>query len=373
MVIIVFIGIIRTNKPQLSFEYILYSSIELILFFFSLILHYSWIFKNKKVDFFDLLFFYIILPFGVYAFLNLLFWATDLNLANKQDLVIGKAILLSKFGIDINRVHFPLVSGINSFASVVGMVFFLSISYLFYSSNNRILISFIIVCLIIILFLLDSRACLLYPVLVFALSWLIRYLNFKKFLYIVPFLPIFLPLFLLFALKLIENYNILSFLTRESEEITSVNGRLTVWVFSLIEVSNFKPIHLIGYGDYGHFISGVSKFWSFIFGKWENSELITPHNTTLIVFFDYGYIGLVFFILMLRENVQLIQKNWNSDFKFSITFLGFILYFIFIGITESFFGMYFQNAFFVFLSFIVLSFIYSKSLLLPVISHKKLK
>ncbi|MBU6158093.1 MAG: O-antigen ligase family protein [Bacteroidetes bacterium] len=360
MSFIVLIGIFRTNKPQLSFGYTMYSGIEFMLFFLSLILHYAWIFKNKKVLFFELLFFYIILPFGVYAFLNLAFWASGINLDIQQDLSIGKALMLANIGINIDRVQFPLVSGINSFASVVGMVFFLSITYVFYSSKNRILVFSIIICLIAILFLLDSRASLLFPVFVFALVWIIRHFNFKKFLYAIPLMPIILPLLFLFVLKLLENYNIFNFMTRDTEEITSVNGRLTVWLFSLIEISNFKPIHLIGYGEYGHYISGVSKFWSYLFGRWKNSELITPHNSTLIVFFDYGYIGLLFFMLMIREIVQLIQKLWNDDDKFANALLGFILYFIFIGITESFFGMYFQNALFVFLSVVILSIFYAK-------------
>lgn len=358
MILIVAVALIRTNNPDTTSLVTIYKLVEFTLFMTAMFLHNALIFQSKKLNFLDTLFNYIITPFTIYCLLNLIFWTLGIKFSNQYELIIGKTVMLSNFGIQMDRVQFPFASGINAFACVVGGAFFLALSYFFYSTKNKILSLFSIIIIVTILLLLDSRTSLIYPIISLILVHIIRFAKWKKILFIFPFLPFLLPVVLLFIMQLIQQSGAINLVSRETEDVATANGRLIIWGFSLMEILNFKLIHLIGFGQYGHYASGASKSWASMFGKWKNSELTHPHNSVLMIFFDYGYLGLLLFVLMLKDIFYNIIKYWESNHIIINTILGFMIYFLLIGISESFFGLYYLNALYVFFSVVVLAYSY---------------
>jgi O-antigen ligase len=353
--LIILVSLIRTNNPESKFLFKAYEIIEFFLLMLSLVLYNTWAFKIKKLTISQVLFSLTILPFSIYCFLNLFAWSLGISFNVYHELFLGKAILLSNFGINIERVQFPFVSGINSFASVVGSVLVLSLSFYFNTKKNKVFVMLSLITFTIILFLLDSRTSLVYPFLSLFFIWFFRFYKLKKPLMVFPILPFILPVLLLLFLQIFQNSSFINSVSRNNEDVSSANGRLVIWGTSLIELMNFKSIHLIGYGQYGHFASGASKIWSVLFSKWRNSELIHPHNTVLMIFFDYGYIGLVFFVVFLYNIMKKIYTFWEVDKFFANVFLSFMIYFLLIGISESYFGMYYLNAMYIFLAVIMTS------------------
>lgn len=349
-IIISSISILRNNDPNGSIIGNIYRASELFLFLMALFLFCAFLFNNEKVDSKDVISKGLILPFTAYCLLNLLLWLSNISFSAQDDLTIGKCVILSYFGFSIDRVQFPLQSGINNFASLVGGLMTITILFLWFEKKNRlihILCVFVFLC---ILLLCDSRSGLISPILailpliIFRLSHLSR-----MFFKLIPYIPIIAPLLLLFIITILQRYGLITSISRESEETTTANGRTLIWSISLLEFVQFKWIHLIGYGQFGHYASGASKNWAFLFGRWKNSDLASPHNTILMMIFDYGYFGLIVFIMTLRHITHIAVDIAKKNSLLSSIVLAFLIYMVLIGTTESFLGVYFSNAIYVFM------------------------
>ena len=109
-------------------------------------------------------------------------------------------------------------------------------------------------------------------------------------------------------------------------------------------------MHIFGYGDFGHYITGASKLWAHIFGSWdeERALLTTPHSTFYSILYDYGYFGLFVYILFQLKLVNEINKIWFYNKKMGVIFINFLLYWNLVGITETVHGFYIPIVFYFF-------------------------
>jgi O-antigen ligase len=125
------------------------------------------------------------------------------------------------------------------------------------------------------------------------------------------------------------------------------------------EFYNLDVKYLLGLGEYGHYASGISVKWQNIFsGFEEGTEMVHPHNSVFMIIFDYGYLGLLLFILLLRKNNNQLIKLYNYDKIFSVISLNFLLYIILIGMTESIIGFYYQNFIYLIYAYFLIVFNY---------------
>jgi O-antigen ligase len=152
----------------------------------------------------------------------------------------------------------------------------------------------------------------------------------------------------MFLLPFLGQYDAFSFLSRSSGDLQTGNSRFLIWGISFAEFAQFKPIHLIGYGEYGHLGSGASKLWENIFSNWEDSGNKTPHNTMLVIMFDTGYIGLFFYISLLYGFIAKMIKIWLWQKPQRYLYLSYFLFMLLQGVTESTFGFYFFDYLFIF-------------------------
>lgn len=354
-ILLVFIGILRSSNPNVSFFTLIDKALELLLFSTSTLLFLNYLINYKKINPTNILLKVLIMPYGMFCLINIVFWQLDISLTNHQELDIGKCVLLSYLGIDINRVHFPFSSGINNFASITGFFLTLVITLLFSNFKHRIHYVFFCFIFVVVLLLTDSRSALFFPLVSVSMLFIFRLFKIKQwFFYFLPIVPLLSPLILLSALEIFQDSDLVNLVSRESEDTTTANGRILIWGVSLSNLMEFKLIHLIGYGEYGHYASGASKDWAFLFKRWQNGHLATPHNTILMTIFDYGYLGLVSIILVFRDFVFKTLQYWKSNILYANISFCSLLYIILIGTTESFLGSYSMDSIYVLLFLVIL-------------------
>jgi O-antigen ligase len=76
-----------------------------------------------------------------------------------------------------------------------------------------------------------------------------------------------------------------------ARQLASLSNRETIWRAVFAELLAFKPIHLVGFGAYGHIASGLSEAYSHFFTAWIRSDLASAHNAVLQAILEVGYIG----------------------------------------------------------------------------------
>jgi hypothetical protein len=276
-------------------------------------------------------------PMIVYGVLNLLMVLFDVQFKELYKVNLGKSVFLSYLNLDVERVNFPLTQGINTFASVFSFIFTTSLLFIFFLKTRGFKIYFALVTSLIILFLCDSRVLIIAPVFITVLFVVLK--NNKFFSY-APFLIPLGPILLWALLIFYKDNSLLNLISRSSSELETGNSRFIIWSYCLNEFSFFKFIHLFGYGQYGHFGSGVSRLWVDIFSNsFKSPELNTPHNSFLSLLFDIGYFGVIIYVLFFYTIIKVIISKINYN-KFYYSFLGYFLLLIFTGITESNLGIY---------------------------------
>lgn len=346
LLLIVSIGLIRSSNPQITLLSSVNTIISLILFSTLTTVaseRYLTTYSPKKA--YNLFYYIIILPTSIYCIINLLLWAASINVSDSDSTNIGQSMLLAKIGLNVTRVKFPLASGINSFSTVVGAVLTLAIPFFIYTKGRAIIGLVSIASMVIVILLTDSRSALFYPFFIFILfHFSYKKKAFKKSLNLLPYVPIIGPFILIITLQYIASSDAMSYFMRSDTDLENGNSRVIIWSAAVLEFLQVKVIHLIGYGDYGHVASGASSQWSALFELWGNSDTMHPHNSTLAILFDYGYIGLATYLICLKNVVSVFKKPLRYPSLTSILTLSFILYLTLIGLSESFFGFYYLNS-----------------------------
>ncbi|KOS06363.1 hypothetical protein AM493_10230 [Flavobacterium akiainvivens] len=271
---------------------------------------------------------------------------------------IGKTLMLSYFGISVDRVRFPLVAGINAYGSLIGILLVISfVGWGIIKIYKKTFLYGIIACIFTLL-LTDSRGPIFYALIIFCL---IKFFYAKskspRFLWIIPLLGFIGPFIVIWVLNFLATTSYGASVSRSSEDLLTGNGRLLIWLPAVSEFLTFKSQHIFGYGEYGHYVSGRSLEWEYIFGSKENSQYVHPHNTILSLTYDNGYVGVVLFTIIQYYIIRIIKKIWNSSRNMAYIFLSNILFFNLVGITETMFGFYYQNVIYLFFAVNIFAFI----------------
>lgn len=350
---VIFIGLIRDNNPDLTVISLINRALSTALLMVGISSALNYFSIKKGYNIIDHVVQFVIKPFTLYALLNIILWV--LNIKVKESIITGtvsssQAVVLSYFGINIDRVEFALSGGFNNYAVIVGALLTICLFLIFVIpvKKYKLFIVFSTFTFLMTLLLIDSRSSIFFPVLI---TIFFRYFKDKDFtLRLVPYSTLLIvlgPILMTIIMPLLAQTPLIGSLSRSSEDFATGNSRFLIWAFSLSEFINFKSIHIIGYGPYGAFISGVSSQWASIFNSWENNEMISPHSTAFGLLFDYGYIGLISYLLIiyhtLKKACALVKINTAL-----VLLTGFFIYTIFIGITETVSGFYFPSFFILF-------------------------
>jgi len=99
-----------------------------------------------------------------------------------------------------------------------------------------------------------------------------------------------------------------SFLSRSKDlrELSTFNNRTMIWRHLFNEFRNIKLIHLVGFGAFGHVATGLCYKYGWM---WQDSKLITCHNTYLQYLLDFGYIGLLLLLAMITNVFNVLKKT----------------------------------------------------------------
>ena len=351
------ISLLRSNHPDYDESAILYK----IYFFIVQILYLFTLINSVKLkranDIYNFLEYIVIYPFAMFCIINIVLYFNGIVFDDAkyfEDLETGKSVILSTLGIEISRVIFPLANGLNALSIVVGSIFTATGALLIIGRRYSVFNILSAISFIVILLMIDSRMAIFSPLLIFTIIIFRKSLQntIKTIFKITPYLFIIIPMIIFLSLPLLKTFNV----TREDESLDSDFIRFVIWGISLDTFSNFSFLHLIGYGEYGHYGSGASKSWENIFTSWGKSKIITAHNAALSLIFDIGYIGFIYFIIFYRSLIKNLMLNIKNGNEVAYIILGFLLYTSIVGASESFIGFYISNCLFYLNIFCFLSF-----------------
>lgn len=357
-ILMICIGILRSSGIAATAQNIFYSLFAYIIYtYFSITTIVKIVFVENS-NAFSILLKTIIYPMGLLVIVNFSLWLANIRFTELQVVEEGgKAVMLSSLGIDMDRVFFPLSGGgLNTFSDLLGAFLVFCITILIYKklAFKFLLITFVTLATML---MIDSRSFLINAVIaviiVFALGKF-RKLNILKFS---PIILIISPFFLLTYLPIFYKSLAINFL-RDTESKDS-SDRLIIWGKTIIEISNFKIQHIFGYGEFGHFASGASKQWAYLFSSWTNPDYVGSHNTFFSIVFDYGYIGVIIYFLLILRSIKSALVIWANDQKiFATAILAFWVYYLFSGATETLSGEYSPGMLYIFQSTLIACEIY---------------
>lgn len=347
---IILLSLVRTNNPNSDILFILYNILYYILFVNYFHVGISYYIKTSE-DVNYLFNQFIIFPFVILIILNC--FLTFLGIRVYEFTIsggesIGDCVLLGYFGIHVSRVEFSLAGGFNNYSSYLGGLMAFACSLFLLKGRKTYKVMFFML-IMISLMLIDSRSAIYYPILIFLFILFLNRIGKARNLYFLSFLVILGPLLQTVLLPFLGDNPFFSWLSRGNDELSTGNSRFVIWLISLLHFLDFKIIHLVGYGDFGHFGSKVSLKWSKIFDAWGNSDMKTPHSTLFSLLFDYGYIGVISYLILLCQLFNRIKAIWVINKYIAYPCLAFLIYNIIAGISESLNGIYSPNYFILFL------------------------
>jgi len=126
-------------------------------------------------------------------------------------------------------------------------------------------------------------------------------------------------------------------LGREGVDITS--SRILIWDVAFDNLFDPKLIHLIGYGAWGQYVSGVSAGFEGVFRANISFEMASLHNALLQTTFDSGYLGLVFFVASWYTLIRTAGRQYTREKNESTALkLAMAIYIVATGFSEAFAG-----------------------------------
>lgn len=347
--LIFLIGLLRIGRTDVSPLYIIILFLNFSLF---IAITYKVIAINQdnNVETEKIMLRLLVYPFIIFVLLNLLMFYFNIQLEKFDDVNIGSAVILSQLGIYSYRVKFPLADGINSFATIISLLFFIATSLFIYTKSKSVWLIIGIISFIIVLLYTDSRSSFFYPFIVLMIVTIIKLRNkLVNLSYLLPFIYLLSPFIMIFLVQLISELGIADDYSRSATEGQTGNGRFVIWGFSFLEFVNFKFQHLIGYGVFGHFTSGASINWSILFHTYANPDVIHPHNTMISILFDFGYLGVIVYFLFLFQIINKLVQIYKQNQTISLTLIGFVFLFVLLGLTETVFCIYYSSIMYIFI------------------------
>jgi O-Antigen ligase len=234
---------------------------------------------------------------GVYALVNALLYLANVKSATVTQQGIGTltpATLLEVFHIYMNRVQFPMATGVNSTGIVAGAGLAGCFVLTRYRATRRwITVPCMAGCLFCIV-LGDSRTALFISIVAaIYFSWSRRAPAARWIAVAVPILPV-----LVVAGIALLNGSVGSALSRggstgSANNFESGNNRLRIWEAAWEVIRHPSVQQLYGWGANGHITSGVSERYAHIFASLPHPLEYSTHNLVIQTIFDSGYVGLI--------------------------------------------------------------------------------
>ncbi len=253
-----------------------------LTFFFYLL----YVKTNYKVDFVKAIFKGI----NIYIALNLVLLVIGVE-SNKSVILsdsFGDNTMLGLFGISSDRVLFPLSASIHSYGLICGSM--ILYNTILFREEKKISQFVFLVITIASLVLTDARGQIFFLLVLLIPVFFANKLFLKNQLLIIT-TYVFSVVYITMILYLIYLSLDIELLVR-SDSKTILSGREIIW---LEFISNYKPNllqFLIGFGNDGHLISGISSHYSYMFSNWTNPESASVHNNTFQLLLDIGFVGL---------------------------------------------------------------------------------
>jgi O-antigen ligase len=168
----------------------------------------------------------------------------------------------------------------------------------------------------------------------------------------IPFVYILIAVILLST----ELSNLTDTLSRSKSDAQTLGGRGIIWIQVLDELSNFKPIHLVGYGMYGQQTSELSYGYLKIFSDYltDTPERMSVHSGYLQTLIDFGYIGLI--LIMILNSVMMWRIASASNDGYPKIMLCVLVSMLLIGILEPVPTIYSRELFYIYFMLVVAGF-----------------
>lgn len=350
---------VRTHSFLNTQFSVLKNSFTLILV--PLFIYFYYQYESQKADFSDeKLFMLLIHVLGIFCFANFIFFIVKPGFGD------GFATVPSIIGINTNSIIFPLYPNFhpNIIGSLGGFLVVLSFGFYKHVSGldpfEKITLLFYICIGFLITVMGDSRGTFFGVLLTIVVLFI--FTAFKKYRYLkysVLLLP-FSHILLILSLQIAANSSYASQLSKGSSDLATGNSRKFIYMAANYELSQFKPVHLVGFGEYGIYGAGLTKYYMSKFGyETKEQRLISSvaHNTALQAVFDVGYLGLFIYLFLLFVIFLQARKMYEKGKGHYMVVYYFLIYHIITGISETHFGNYysFQNFIFVILAFLVIN------------------
>ncbi len=315
----------------------------------------------------------IVLSLGFYVMCNIIFYFVGITPPNTIYLTEFPAQILSMIGIKTYRVLFPMATGINYYGSLVGVALLGLVLILKFAATRfeKLVIILMILSSAISLLLVDSRGAIAFT----CILLLIAFLRWRYFL-IARWLPFLLSAIVVVVFSFIPGFleDPMSRLNRpeldsKTESSTTIrdecdlfnknasgvlSNRPIIWKAGFDELSDFKPIHLIGYGLRGQIASGVSRNYVCLFTSIVKSEYASLHNIWLQTIIDIGYLGLLITITLFVSLLVWVCQRLATRFNgYDYAMLCMLLLTISVGTLEASIQPDFQELFIFVFSFLI--------------------
>jgi len=282
------------------------------------------------------------------ALVNLVLWRMGVEPPQELYTDVATSRMASWFGVDMQRVLFPLARGINSYGAIAGLGIAGALATALTPGIGavlRLVASFLATVSTIVVIMCDSRAALVFGIasaLVVTIASRLGLVRHGRLT--IPLMPA-LPAIVLSSLLLIANTPLGDALSRRPGDIESATSRVFFWTSAVAHLSQPQPLHVIGWGQYGQAGSGVSDAYGDMFTTYEaDAELMSLHNSTLQLVFDVGLVGLVIVMGVLwRTWGYLSSPRARSTLKSTGPLMATLLFVLLEGATEATLSLYFPE------------------------------
>jgi O-antigen ligase len=247
-----------------------------------------------------------------------------------------KNVMLGLFGVDAIVPFYPLSAAPRSLAIVAGAstIICLAGARMLHSILARLALYAAAAASFVVILTTDSRMAVVAVIVALAGQAALRVTRTEKLLQLVPPITPLFPLIILQVAVLVAVLDVSDALSRQRfDNISTLSGRSELWEFVFTEVADPKPIHLIGYGQFGQVTAGLGAKYSYIFNE-QNGDITrkTAHNMVLQTFLDIGYIGVVVFLMLLYQVTRVATQVRSAHNRLYAQLL--IMIFVF-GITSA--------------------------------------
>ncbi|RWY48109.1 O-antigen ligase family protein [Mucilaginibacter gilvus] len=353
-VLITVVSLLRTASPVSTTINVIYSVAVYLTYSFFILTSYVYLVSSRSLDWKKVVAYTMFYPLAIFVSLNLLLWSLGIKISSFVVIEnTTEAVMLSKFGIHIQRVIFPLSGGgLNTYGDIVGALL-LVVLVMTIQKLKLINILVIFIALASIL-LVDDRSFLFNAIVGSFIMYYISKTRLFKYSKIMPVYLIAAPFLLLYLLPIIYTSVSSSLLRTDEKESLA---RVLVWTKSTEVLSDFRWMDVIGYGEYGHYSSGASKLWAYFFKDWARPNYISPHNTFFSTVYDIGYIGVIVTFMLIRKSIIYAIRLWKmgGEMFLPLLIVGFWCYYLLSSATETLNGFYSPGMIYLFQSVLIIS------------------